>query len=145
MNRRQIGLLHRRSSTRANTSGLNSLHLAWARFSRATVACWRALVLSSLLVAPEKEIVMADDERDFIDRAESMTGKLYGKPASMDQIAENFALYGLKKRAATLDNFDTELRDEIDSSPHNLRRRVQLMALRKKMGGVHEALRKARR
>ena len=88
---------------------------------------------------------MADDERDFIDRADSMTGKLYGEPASMDQIAENFALYGLKKRAATLDNFDTELRGEIDSSPHSLRRRVQLMALRKKMGGVHEALRKAKR
>ena len=88
---------------------------------------------------------MADDDRDFIDRASSMTEKLYGKPASMDQIAENFALYGLRKRTAALDSFDTELRGEIDSSPHSLRRRVQLMALRKKMGGVHEALRKARR
>ncbi|KRR23714.1 hypothetical protein [Bradyrhizobium retamae] len=88
---------------------------------------------------------MADDDRDFIDRADSITSKLYGKPASTDQIAENFALYGLKKRAATLDNFDTELCGEIDSSPHSLRRRVQLMALRKKMGTVHEALRKARR
>lgn len=88
---------------------------------------------------------MADHDRDFIDRVDSMSGKLYGKPASMDQIAENFALYGLGKRAATLYNFDHELCTEIDSSPHSLRRRVQLMALRKKMGGVHEALRKARR
>jgi hypothetical protein len=34
---------------------------------------------------------------------------------------------------------------EIDSGSHSLRRRVQLMALRKKMSGVHEALRKAKR
>jgi hypothetical protein len=88
---------------------------------------------------------MAEDDRDFIERAESLTDKLYGKPASIDQIADNFALYGLKKRASTLEHLDVELRGEIDSGPHNLRRRVQLMELRRKMGGVHEALRKARR
>jgi hypothetical protein len=88
---------------------------------------------------------MAEDDRDLIDRAESLTGKLYGKPSSIDQIADNFALYGLKKRAAALENFDAELTGEIDSGSHNLRRRVQLMELRKKMGGVHEALRRAKR
>lgn len=88
---------------------------------------------------------MANDDRDFIERAESLTGKLYGKPASIDQVADNFALYGLKKRAATLEDIDVDLRGEIESGPHNLRRRVQLMGLRKKMGGLHEALRKAKR
>jgi hypothetical protein len=88
---------------------------------------------------------MAEDDRDFIERTESKTGKLYGKPSSIDQIADDFALYGLKKRAATLEDFDTELRGEIDSGSHSLRRRVQLMTLRKKMGGVHDALRKAKR
>jgi hypothetical protein len=88
---------------------------------------------------------MADDDRDFIERAESMTAKLYGEPASIDQIADNFALYGLKKRATTLENLDTELRGEIGSGSHSLRRHAQLMALRQKMGGVHEALRKAKR
>lgn len=34
---------------------------------------------------------------------------------------------------------------EIDSSPHNLRRRVQLVDLRRRMGSLHEALRKAKR
>jgi hypothetical protein len=96
--------------------------------------------------APEKgAFLMADDDRDFIERVESTTGKLDGKPSSIDQIADNFALYGLRKRAATLEDFDTELRGEIDSGSHSLRRRVQLMTLRKKMGGVHEALRKAKR
>jgi hypothetical protein len=88
---------------------------------------------------------MAEDDRDFIERADSENERLNGKPMAIDQMAENFALFGLKKRAAALESFDAELRGEIDSGSHSLRRRVQLMALRKKMGGVHEALRKARR
>ena len=88
---------------------------------------------------------MADDDRDLIERSQSLTGKLYGAPASVDQIADKFALYGLKKRAAALESLDAELRDDIDSGSHSLRRRVQLMALRRKIGGVHEALRKAKR
>jgi hypothetical protein len=51
----------------------------------------------------------------------------------------------LNKRVAALESFDAELRGEIGSGSHSLRRHAQLMALRKKMGGVHEALRKARR
>ena len=88
---------------------------------------------------------MPDDDRDFIDRAESVTEKLYGRPMAPDDIMDDFALYGLKKRTERLEELDTELRGDIDSSPHNLRRRVQLMALRTEMGGVHAALRKARR
>ena len=88
---------------------------------------------------------MADDDRDFIERANSVAEKIHGEPMTTEEVANNFALFGLQKRTEVLEKFDTELRDEIDSSPHNLRRRVQLTALRKKMGGVHEALRKARR
>lgn len=51
---------------------------------------------------------MANDDRDFIERAESQTSKLYGKPASIDQIADNFALYGLKKRTAALTGMTTK-------------------------------------
>ena len=88
---------------------------------------------------------MSDDDRDFIERSESLTEKLYGKPATIDQIADNFALYGVKKRADALEDLNAELRDDIGSGSHSLRRTVQLMALRRKMGGVHEALRKAHR
>jgi hypothetical protein len=88
---------------------------------------------------------MTDDDRGFIDRAESVTEKLYGRPMTVNDITDDFALYGLKKRTETLEDLDGELRGEIDSSHHDLRRRVQLMALRRKMGGVHAALRKARR
>lgn len=88
---------------------------------------------------------MAGDDRDFVERANSVAVKLHGEPLAADEIARNFALYGLQKRAVALEKFDSELRGEIDSSPHSLRRHVQLMALRKQMSGVHEALRKAKR
>jgi hypothetical protein len=88
---------------------------------------------------------MSEDDRNFIERAESISGNLYGEPMSPDRIAENFALYGLRKRAAALERFDAELGSDIDSSPHSLRRRVQLIDLRRRMGGLHEALRKAKR
>lgn len=88
---------------------------------------------------------MSESDRKFIERADSITGNLYGEPMSPDRIAENFALYGLKKRVAALERFDAELSDDIDSSPHSLRKRVQLVDLRRRMGSLHEALRKARR
>ncbi|MFK4580350.1 hypothetical protein [Bradyrhizobium ottawaense] len=88
---------------------------------------------------------MSEDNRNFIQRADSITGNLYGEPMSPDRIAENFALYGLKKRVAALERFDAELGGDIDSSPHSLRKRVQLVDLRRRMGSLHEALRKARR
>ncbi|MFH1343610.1 MAG: hypothetical protein ABIL01_20755 [Pseudomonadota bacterium] len=74
-----------------------------------------------------------------------MTEKLYGRSATISQIADNFALYGVKKRADALEDIDGELRDDVGSGSHSLRRRVRLMELRRKMGGVHAALRKAKR
>lgn len=88
---------------------------------------------------------MVEDNRDFIERTESLSKKFYGQPMSEGEIADEFALYGLKKRVDALENLDGELRDDIDSGTHNLRRRVQLVALRRQLGDVHAALRKARR
>ena len=81
----------------------------------------------------------------FVERTKSASEKLYGEAVDLDRMADDFALYGLKKRVAALEDLETELRGEIDSSPHSLRRRVRLVTLREKMGSVHEALRKARR
>lgn len=88
---------------------------------------------------------MLDNDWDFIARSASAAEKLHGLPPDDGKTIENFALCGLNRRAGLLESLDAELRGEVDSSPNNLRRRVQLMALRRKMGGVHEALRKARR
>jgi hypothetical protein len=94
---------------------------------------------------PKEDLLMSDDDRGFIDRTKSITEKLYGRPMTAADIADSFALCRLTKRAETLEDLDAELRGEIDSSPEGLRRRVELMALRKHMGGVHAALRKAGR
>jgi hypothetical protein len=88
---------------------------------------------------------MSDDERNFIERAESISAHLYGDPMSAERIADNFALYGVMKRIAALEKFDAELRGEVDSSPDSLRRRARLVDLRRRMGSAHEALRKAGR
>ena len=88
---------------------------------------------------------MSEDDRNFIERAESVSTNLYGEPMSQERIAENFALYGVKRRMAALEKFDLELRGEIDSSPHDLRRHARLVDLRRRMGNLHEALRKANR
>jgi|GEM_PF-1248294 len=88
---------------------------------------------------------MSEGDRDFLERAESISENLYGEPMSSERIAENFALYGLKKRVVALERFDSELRGQIDSSPHALRRHAQMIDLRRRMGDVHDALRKAKR
>jgi hypothetical protein len=85
------------------------------------------------------------DDRDFIERSNSLTKQLYGAPMSPERIVDNFALYGLQKRAAALESFDRELLGETDSSPNGLRKRAQLIGLRRQLGRVHEALRNAGR
>jgi hypothetical protein len=86
-----------------------------------------------------------EDDRNFIERAQSVTEKLDGEPMSVEEMADDFALYGLKKRADALENLDTEMRGEIGSGAHALRRHARLIGLRQRMGDVHEALRKAKR
>ena len=95
--------------------------------------------------AKREDIGRGGCNRDFIYRAQSITKNLYGEPLPPDRMAQNFALYGLQRRAAALDRFDSELHGDLDSGAHNLRRRVQLMELRRKLGAVHGALRKAKR
>ena len=85
------------------------------------------------------------DDRSFVERTDAVAKKVLGEPMSADRIADNFALYGLSKRVAALEQLDDELRGDIESGSHNLRRHVQLVTLRRKMADVHHALRKARR
>ena len=51
---------------------------------------------------------MADHDRDFIERADSVGEKLHGQPMNIDAMAENFALFGLRRRAAALESFDAQ-------------------------------------
>jgi hypothetical protein len=83
--------------------------------------------------------------REFFERAEDITAKLYGHAATAEQLVDDFALYGLMNRVMALENFDDEMGGELDGSPNALRRRAELLELRRRMGRVHEALRNAGR
>ena len=86
-----------------------------------------------------------EDDRNFIERAESDAQRLHGEPMSVEDMADDFALFGSQKRAQALENIDAELRGEIGSGAHALRRHARLIGLRQKMAEIHEALRKAKR
>ena len=85
------------------------------------------------------------DDRNLLEYAESITEKACGQPATIDDIADNFALYGLNKRVVALDGLEAELDGEIGSGSHSLRRHVRLQELRRRMTSLHHALRRAKR
>jgi hypothetical protein len=82
------------------------------------------------------------DERDYLDRVRSTWEKAGGESASLDELANSFALYGPEKRIAALDQFDAELSG---GQSAGLRRHHELHSLRRKMGNVHTPLMKANR
>ena len=82
------------------------------------------------------------DERDYLERTDSLWQKANGETASLDELANTFALYGPEKRIAALDQFDAELSGGQSGS---LRRHHELHSLRRKMGGIHSTLMKANR
>ena len=82
------------------------------------------------------------DDRDFLARATSLNQQIHGREMSADHIASAFSLYGLEKRAVALEALDAELAGDSNTS---LRRRAELLTLRRKMGDIHSTLRKAGR
>jgi hypothetical protein len=82
------------------------------------------------------------DERDYLERTDSIWQKAHGETAGLDELADAFALYGPEKRIAALDQFDAELSG---GQSGTLRRHHELHSLRRKMGNIHSALMKANR
>ena len=81
---------------------------------------------------------MNDDEPDFIERAEKISENWTGEAFSPERTLEEFHLYGHAKRAAALDQFDTEL---ANTNPSNLRRYAELNDLHRRMRTAHANLR----
>lgn len=82
------------------------------------------------------------DERDYLERADSIWQKANGESASLDELADSFALYAPEKRIAALDQFDAELSG---GQAGSLRRHHELHSLRRKMGNIHSTLMRAKR
>lgn len=82
------------------------------------------------------------DDRDFLERATSLNKQIQGREIGADHVASAFSLYGLERRAVALEALDAELAGDKDLS---LRRRAELLTLRRKMGDIHTSLRRAGR
>lgn len=86
------------------------------------------------------------DERNFLERTEAWAEKMTGKVPDTSDVAGEFALYGIGKRAAHLEEIDKELssKDAI-SGETEIRRLMRLRRLRQEMVSVHEKLRSVNR
>jgi hypothetical protein len=86
------------------------------------------------------------DERDYIDQTRSYAGKVTGgSPETVDaMMPSQFALYGLRKRAAILDAIDAAPQGDLEEEAE-MRAAFEKVELRRRLGEVHETLRKAGR
>lgn len=78
------------------------------------------------------------DDRTIIERSQALNRYLTGSEATFDEMALGFAKQGLEERTAQLDALDAE-------RPRSLRDAATALTLKRKLVGVHEALRKAGR
>jgi hypothetical protein len=85
------------------------------------------------------------DERDYLERSQSNAQKLIGRRMSDDELANNFILYGLKKRAGILEAMDAEPKDETVFEETAMRAALDRAIRRERLGDIHEALRKTGR
>lgn len=85
------------------------------------------------------------DERNFIDRSQSMAEKMTGKPASVDDMVSEFSKYSLERRASALDAIDADLSSDEPLRMEDLRKQVKILNHRRALGAAHEALRRAGR
>ncbi len=76
------------------------------------------------------------DDRDFLERIEDTWKNWHGEEWSPEKQRQYFLLHGPAKRAAALDQFDTELRN-IEPTLENLRRISEMVELRQTMDDDH--------
>jgi hypothetical protein len=85
------------------------------------------------------------DERDYLDKTRSYAQKITGdSPETVDEMMPaQFVLYGLRKRSLILDSIDASMTGDLgEEEAHAALEKVEL---RRRLGEVHEQLRKAGR
>ncbi|MBR1005083.1 hypothetical protein ABIF65_003818 [Bradyrhizobium japonicum] len=85
---------------------------------------------------------MADDDRNFVDRARDVSKNWDGEEMTPDGMLQEFQLYGYAKRSTFLDQID---KDYQNADTSDLRKYHELVTLRRNMQQVHHTLRKAGR
>src|SRR3974390_1988562 len=96
-----------------------------------------------VVTSKNEEPIMSTDDRDYIDKTRNYTQKLTGESSleTLDEmIPSQFALYGLRKRAAILDAIDAAPQGDLDEE--EMRAAFDKAQLRHQLGEIHDALRK---
>jgi hypothetical protein len=82
------------------------------------------------------------DNDDPIERANEISQIWTGEPITPEKMVEEFALYGISKRAQYLDDLEQKLKTPNDS---NLRKVSDLITLRGQLSALHHRLRESGR
>lgn len=85
---------------------------------------------------------MTHDSRDYLERVKSIMEKTRDGEPTDDEILGTFALFDVSKRAEGLDAFDASLSGMSDGNVRNVAR---MYDMRRKMGNLHNLLKKAGR
>lgn len=89
---------------------------------------------------------MSDAEKSFVDSAEEHSELMSGVPASMDDMAKDFALYGLPRRVEMIKKFRASLETgEISSEASKMHKYLRDREQLKRMEEIHHTLRRAKR
>jgi hypothetical protein len=85
------------------------------------------------------------DDRDFIERTQSLSEKVEGRRMSQDELVNAFAMYSPEQRIALLETLDGETGGAIAGGANSVREGAEKWRLRQRLGATHDLLRKANR
>lgn len=86
---------------------------------------------------------LADAAFNSFERAQRLSELQTGRRATLDEMAENFALYPANNRADLLLDMDAELKlaAPTDDNESALRSYAERIGLRRRLGAIHDELR----
>jgi hypothetical protein len=87
---------------------------------------------------------MADD-RDFITRSQSIAEKMFGRTATVDEMASAFAGCDPGQRVVSLEQLDVVVANDEPLTLNGARRLADTVVRRRALSDVHELLRKTGR
>jgi hypothetical protein len=83
------------------------------------------------------------DERDFLDKTQALGRIRLGRDLTDEEIASNFAIHGLERRTAILDQIEHEsAAGEIGSDSGSLRNEGRRLRTLQALRNAHEKLRR---
>ena len=85
-----------------------------------------------------------NDERSYIEKTQNLWKLRTGDEGSVEDMTAAFALHGFAKRIHILDQFDAEPQPDL-LEENEIRAALERVEIRRRLGEVHDALRKSGR